>query len=413
MLMKTPSLPGSNGISVKTRLSGIPQEGVSSSESEVHKSKKNTPSILIVDDEVSACRALAELLREEGYITQIATSGEEALRLLDTLRPDIVLTDLKMPGIDGLTLLRQGKRALPDTAFLVMTAYGTIQTAVQAIKEGAENYIAKPVDMDALTAVLVRVVEKVELLRETRRLRDEVGERYAFDRIVGRHPSMQRLLKQVVQVAPSRATVLVEGESGTGKELIASAIHHNSNRSHAPFIRLNCAALNESLLESELFGHERGAFTGANARREGRFEQADGGTLFLDEISEVPLPLQVKLLRFLQEKEFERVGGNQTLRVNVRIVAATNRNLRDMVEEGKFREDLFYRLHVVALDVPPLRARRSDIPVLAHHFLRRYAKENDRSRAGLCRRCSRSAFSPTPGQAMFESLKMPLKEPLL
>jgi transcriptional regulator with GAF, ATPase, and Fis domain len=232
-------------------------------------------------------------------------------------------------------------------------------------------------------AIVDRALERTRLSREAAQLRQRMDDRFHFNNILGEHPSMQRLMKNIAQVARSRATVLIHGETGTGKELIAAAIHQNSKRKDKPFIRLNCASLSETLLESELFGHERGSFTGAMARREGRFKQADGGTLFLDEVSEIPMSVQIKLLRFLQEREFERVGGNETLKVDVRVVAATNRNLKQRVEDGRFREDLYYRLKVVQLDVPPLRVRRSDIPLLAHAFLRKYAAENDRSVQGL------------------------------
>ena len=338
----------------------------------------NKGRVLVVDDEVNARNALAELLRDEGYTTEVAADGAHALRVLEGFDPDVVLTDLKMPVLDGLGLLERARPMVPHAAFVVMTAFGSIDTAVQAIKRGAENYLTKPLDMDAVGAIVMRATEKAKLSREASELRARVEARFNVGNILGEHPSMQRLLKTIAQVAPSRATVLIHGESGTGKELIAAAIHQNSPRKDKPFVRLNCASLAESLLESELFGHEKGSFTGAAGRREGRFKQAHGGTLFLDEVSEIPFPLQVKLLRFLQEKQFERVGGNETLTVDVRIVAATNRDLKERVKAGAFREDLYYRLNVVQVDVPPLRARRSDIPLLAQHFLRRIAEENGR-----------------------------------
>ena len=339
--------------------------------------------ILVVDDEANAREALAELLEDDGYETETAADGEKALAMLERFRPNVVLTDLKMPNLDGIGLIERGRPRAPATAFIVMTAFGSIENAVEAIKMGAENYLTKPLDLAAVSALVDRAMEKSLLVSETVELRRRLDERFSFDRILGVHPSMQRLLKTVAQVAASRATVLVHGESGTGKELIAAAIHQNSPRRSKPFVKLNCAALAETLLESELFGHERGAFTGATGRREGRFMKADGGTLFLDEVSEIPLAVQVKLLRFLQEREFERVGGNETLRVDVRVVAATNRVLEERVESGEFREDLFYRLNVVQLDVPPLRARRSDIPILAEHFLGKFAEENGRALEGF------------------------------
>ncbi len=354
--------------------------------------------VLIVDDEANARDALAELLEDEGYDTATAANGLEALARIETFEPDVVLTDLKMPKLDGLGLLRQAKERWPSISFIVMTAFGSIETAVAAIKEGAETYLTKPLDMEAVSALVGRAWEKAQLAEEAARLRQQIAERANFRGILGDHPTMQRVLKQVAQVARSRATVLIGGESGTGKELIASAIHHNSKRKKGPFVRLNCAALAETLLESELFGHEKGSFTGAQERRSGRFEQADGGTLFLDEVSEIPMPTQVKLLRFLQEREFERVGGNETIHVDVRIVAATNRDLKQLVEEGAFREDLYYRLNVVQVELPPLRARKSDIPILAHHFLRKYAKENELELEGFSDAALRGLLAyPWPG----------------
>jgi DNA-binding NtrC family response regulator len=339
--------------------------------------------ILIVDDEANARNALAELLDDTGYSVSTAADGRTALLQMEQVDPDVVLTDLKMPGMDGLSLIERGRPMSPHTTFIVMTAFGTIDTAVQAIKLGAESYLTKPLELDAVLAIVSRALERTQLSREAAELRQRVDDRFQFGNILGEHPSMQRLMKNVAQVARSRATVLIHGETGTGKELIAAAIHQNSKRKDKPFIRLNCASLSETLLESELFGHERGSFTGAMSRREGRFKQADGGTLFLDEVSEIPASVQIKLLRFLQEREFERVGGNETLKVDVRVVAATNRNLNQRVDEGRFREDLYYRLKVVQLDVPPLRVRRSDIPLLAQTFLREYAAENDRPVQGL------------------------------
>lgn len=349
--------------------------------------------ILVVDDEANAREALAELLREEGYEVETASDGRKALMLLERFDADVVLTDLKMPEIDGLELINRAREIHPNLTFVVMTAFGSIDTAVEAIKRGAENYLTKPLDLSAVTALVERALEKSLLVREAARLREQVGSRLSVPGIIGDHPSMQRVLKTVEQVANSRATVLVSGETGTGKELIAAAIHHLSNRRDKPFVRLNCAALAESLLESELFGHERGAFTGAQMRREGRFKQADGGTLFLDEISEIPLSTQVKLLRFLQERTFERVGGNETLTVDVRVIAATNRDLKKAMEANAFREDLYYRLDVVRIDLPPLRARPSDIPMLAQHFLEKYARENGREIVGFTDEAIRALLS--------------------
>jgi DNA-binding NtrC family response regulator len=335
--------------------------------------------ILIVDDESNARAALSEILREEGYATETAADGFKALGKLDEFAPDVVLTDLKMPGLDGIAFMDKARAAAPGTVFVVMTAFGTISSAVDAMKKGAENYLLKPLDPEALGAVVDRAMEKARLMQEARRLRDRLRERNAFSHIVSSDPKMDSVLQLVAQVGPSKASVLITGESGTGKELIAEAIHLASPRAKAPFVRLHCAALSESLLESELFGHERGAFTGAVGRREGRFRQADGGTLFLDEIGEISAAVQVKLLRFLQEKTFERVGGNETLKVDVRVIAATNRDLAAEIKRGTFREDLFYRLNVVTVELPPLRERRGDVPALASFFLKRYAAENGKS----------------------------------
>ena len=339
--------------------------------------------ILVVDDEANARAALSEILRDEGYATETAADGFKALGKLEEFAPDVVLTDLKMPGLDGIAFMEKAKSASPQTVFVVMTAFGTISSAVLAIKKGAENYLTKPLDYEALSAVVDRAMEKAKLLQETLALRERLRERNAFGHIVTEDPKMRSVLDLVAQVGPSKASVLITGESGTGKELIAEALCSASPRAQGPFVRLHCAALAESLLESELFGHEKGAFTGAVARREGRFKQADGGTLFLDEIGEIPIGTQVKLLRFLQDKSFERVGGNETLKVDVRLIAATNRDLKAQIKNGQFREDLYYRLNVIAVELPPLRERRQDIGPLASFFLGRYAKENGRNIEGI------------------------------
>ena len=334
--------------------------------------------ILVVDDESNARNALAEILKEEGYSVETAADGFKGLSRFNDYGPDLVLTDLKMPGMDGVELLKKVREADANTAVVVMTAFGAVDTAVAAMRAGAQDYLTKPINTEELLLVIDRALEQVKLRRETKELRSQLAERYRFDNIIGSSPKMQQVFKTIAQVAPSRATVALSGESGTGKELVAAAIHHRSSRSDGPFVKLHCAALAESLLESELFGHERGAFTGADRRREGRFEQANNGTLFLDEIGEISPSTQVKLLRVLQEHEFERVGGNQTLRVDVRLIAATNRSLKEMVVAGKFREDLFYRLNVINVRLPSLKERVSDIPALALHFLRRYAEENQK-----------------------------------
>jgi DNA-binding NtrC family response regulator len=339
--------------------------------------------ILIVDDEANARTALAELLRDEGYSVETAADGFKALPKLEDFAPDLLLTDLHMPGMNGLELMRRARDVDPEMITVVMTAHGAVDSAVAAMRQGAAEYLAKPINIDELVIVLDRSLERRRLRREAGLLRKRLSERHRLTSVVGSSAPMQRIFETVLQVAPARASVLITGESGTGKELIAAAIHEHSPRAGRPFVKLHCAALAESLLESELFGHERGAFTGAQARRDGRFQQADGGTLFLDEIGDISPAIQVKLLRFLQEREFERVGGNQTIKVDVRIVAATNADLRQLVQAGKFREDLFYRLNVVAIEMPPLRARPSDIPLLAMHFLRKYAAENEKKLAGF------------------------------
>jgi Nif-specific regulatory protein len=339
--------------------------------------------LLVVDDEATARRALATLLTEDGYAVETAASGDEALERISTNPPDIVVTDVRMPGIDGVELLHRTKALDPNIAVVVMTAFGTVGDAVRAMRGGAEHYVTKPVDLDELSLVLERVMQTRALRAETNLLRARVRNEHRFENLLGTSAPMQSLVKTILQVAPSRATVLITGESGTGKERVAQAIHEASPRKDGPFVKLHCAALAETLLESELFGHEKGAFTGANTRREGRFKMAHGGTLFLDEISEISPAIQVKLLRVLQEREFERVGGNETLKVDVRIIAATNRDLANLVRDGRFREDLYYRLNVVSLRLPPLRARREDIPMLANHFLARFSRESGRTIEGF------------------------------
>jgi DNA-binding NtrC family response regulator len=339
--------------------------------------------ILIVDDEVNARTALVELLRDEGYTVEAAADAFKALGKVADFAPDLVVTDLKMPGMDGLQLLAKLRESDADLPVIVMTAFGEVETAVKAMRSGARDYLSKPVNVGELSVVVARELEQRRLRAETGLLRARLSEKYSFSNIIGSSASMQAVFKTVAQIAPSRASVLITGESGTGKELIAAAIHERSPRAKGPFVKLHCAALAESLLESELFGHERGSFTGAQTRRDGRFFQANNGTLFLDEIGEISPAVQVKLLRFLQEREFERVGGNETISVDVRVLAATNRNLQQMVAEGKFREDLFYRLNVITIEMPALRERPSDVPLLASFFLRKYAAENGKDVRGF------------------------------
>jgi two-component system response regulator HydG len=332
--------------------------------------------VLVVDDEVNARNALTELLRDEGYAVDAAADGFKALGKLADFAPDLVLTDLKMPGMDGIQLLGKIRESDPDLPVVMMTAFGEVETAVGAMRAGARDYLSKPVNVGELSVVVAREMSGRKLRVEAGLLRERIAEKYSFSNIIGNAAPMQVVFKTVAQIAASRASVLITGESGTGKELIAAAIHERSPRASGPFVKLHCAALAETLLESELFGHERGSFTGAAGRRDGRFQQANHGTLFLDEIGEIAPSVQVKLLRFLQEREFERVGGNETITVDVRVIAATNRDLRQMVAEGKFREDLYYRLNVITVDMPALRARSADVPLLAGFFLRKYAEEN-------------------------------------
>jgi len=332
--------------------------------------------VLVVDDEANARTALAELLREENYDVETAADAFKALGKLDAFSPHVVLTDLKMPGMDGIELMRKLAASEHECTVVVMTAFGAVETAVEAMRAGAADYLTKPLNFDELLIIVERALEQYFLLEETGQLRARLHERDRITNIVGSSDVMHDVFRMVEQVAPTRASVLITGESGTGKELVAAALHEHSKRSSGPFVKLHCAALAETLLESELFGHERGAFTGAVARRDGRFTVADGGTLFLDEIGEISPSVQVKLLRFLQEHQFERVGGDQTLEVDVRVIAATNRNLAAEVEAGRFREDLYYRLNVVNIDMPALRDRPSDIPLLAAHFLTKYSDEN-------------------------------------
>ncbi|HEU5060570.1 MAG TPA: sigma-54 dependent transcriptional regulator [Kofleriaceae bacterium] len=339
--------------------------------------------VLIVDDDSDARLGLAHLLRDHGFRVDTARDGFKALRKLADFAPDLLVTDLRMPGMDGLALVRKAREIDPDSVAIVMTAYGAVDSALDAIREGAADYVLKPFR----SADLLRVVEPALARRRLRRAA-ALARGGGFDdgrvgRLMGASPVMTALFETLVQVAPSRASVLLTGESGTGKELVARALHELSARAAGPFVTVHAAALAETLLESELFGHERGAFTGAAIRREGRFHQAHGGTLFLDEIGDLSLVTQVKLLRFLQEREFERVGGNQTVKVDVRVVAATNADLRGKVAAGLFREDLLYRLNVIAIAVPPLRVRSRDVLLLAAHFLARFAGESHRAIRGF------------------------------
>jgi two-component system NtrC family response regulator len=331
--------------------------------------------ILIVDDEKNYPLVLSAVLQEEGFETLTANSGEQALEIIEHSDVDLVLTDMKMPKMDGIELLEKIKQKDAELPVIMMTAHGTVEKAVEAMQKGAYNYILKPFDNSRLVIYVNKAAVMYRMVKENRQLRNAVASQYSFGNLIGRSKPMQAIFENIRKVAPAAATVLIEGASGTGKELVAKSIHFNSPRRNHPFVAVNCSALAESLLESELFGHERGAFTGAVAMKKGRFELADGGTLFLDEIGELSPSLQVKLLRVLQEKVFERVGGVRPISVNFRLIAATNKSLKDEIGKGHFREDLFYRLNVVHIVLPPLRDRLEDIRPLMAHFIEKYAGE--------------------------------------
>jgi DNA-binding NtrC family response regulator len=313
-------------------------------------------------------------LTSAGYDVDLAGTAEEGIRIVD--RADLVLTDLKLPRMDGLQFLSKVRLQNAHVPVIMMTAFGSVETAVEAMKAGATDFLLKPFGFDHLQQVVAKALEVRALRDENRQLKAELGRRYEFDNIIGRSPNMQEIFATIERVAPTRATVLLAGESGVGKDLIARAIHFHSPRRDRPLVKINCTAIPENLMESELFGYEKGAFTGANTSKPGKFEQADTGTVFLDEIGDVPAAIQVKLLRILQEREFERLGSNTTRHIDVRVVAATNRDLREALEQGAFREDLYYRLNVVPLNIPPLRERKQDIPFLANHFIHKLAPDS-------------------------------------
>ncbi|MBW2066714.1 MAG: sigma-54-dependent Fis family transcriptional regulator [Deltaproteobacteria bacterium] len=334
--------------------------------------------ILIVDDEKNYLLVLEALLAPEGYEIITAPNAREALRLIKESDLDLVITDVKLPGMSGMELLEESKKIKPDIPVIMMTAYGTIEMAVEAMKMQAYDYITKPFKNEELKLTVKKALNNYRLIKENRLLSKALSDRYSYGNIIGKSKPMLKIYDMIQKVAPSKASVLITGPSGTGKELIAKAIHYESPRKDRPFISMNCGALTETLLESELFGHERGAFTGAVALKKGRFELADGGTLFLDEVGEMPSALQVKLLRVLQEMEFERVGGTRTIRVNVRLLSASNRDLKEDVQTGRFRKDLYYRLNVIHIEVPPLKERTEDIRPLVHHFIKKYRQEQGR-----------------------------------
>ena len=333
------------------------------------------PRILVVDDEAAMRESLKDWLMEDDYEVDLAASGEDAISMARDTSWDIILLDLKMPGMDGLETMSRLKKVIPETEILMMTAYGSIDTAVQAMKEGAFDYLVKPFDPDEIEMQIKKIVAHKELVLENILLRRELAERHQYDEIIGKSDAMQEVFNLISRVAPTDSTVLITGESGTGKELIAQAIHGNSNRCYMPFIAVSCGALPDSLLESELFGYEKGAFTGAENSKKGRFEMANEGTLFLDEIGDISLKTQIDLLRILQQKELIRLGSEKVVRVDVRILAATNRDLQKAIKENRFREDLYYRLNVISIHVPPLRDRKEDIPLLVKAFIEKSCLE--------------------------------------
>ena len=344
---------------------------------------KKEKSVLVVDDDHAHRVMLRTLISGWGYIVEEADDGETAIETVHEKAFDLILMDIRMIKVSGLEALAEIQNYNPAIPIIIITAYSSVETAVTALKNGAYDYLTKPLDFDELRLVMARAVDHRHLKEENRLLKERLGDQFNTQNIIGRSQVMVKLLETVAQVAPSEATVLITGESGAGKELIAGAVHYNSPRKDGPFVKMNCAAVTETLLESELFGHEKGAFTGAHKRKEGKFRQADVGSLFLDEVGEMALPMQVKLLRALQEMEFFRVGGEELIKVDVRVIAATNKDLLQEVEAGRFREDLYYRLNVVTLTVPSLADRREDIPLLARHFLERFSEKNRKDIRGF------------------------------
>src|SRR6516165_3332007 len=339
--------------------------------------------VLIIDDEVPHAEAVAESLERVGYACVMAHSGLKGAKKLDDEEFDVILTDLRMEDMDGLAILRKAKQVLPDAEVVVITGYGDVKTAVEAIKQGAANYLTKPVDLAELRAIVAKAAERLRLSQANRELKQRLDEKFGFEGVIGNSPKMHEVLAKLKDIAPTSATVLIQGETGTGKELVAKAIHNNSPRKSKPFLAMNCTALNESLLEDELFGHEPGAFTGADRLRKGRFEYAHGGTLFLDEVGDMPPALQAKLLRVLENQEVFRIGSNEAIKVNVRLLSATNRDLEAAVAGGTFRQDLYFRLKVVTVRLPPLRERRDDIPLLAAHFIKEFNRQHNKRVSGI------------------------------
>jgi two-component system response regulator HydG len=339
--------------------------------------------VLIIDDEASHAEAIAESLDRVGYECVVATSGAEGARRIEQSEPNLVLTDLKMDGIDGLAILRKARQELPDSPVVVITGHGDVQSAVEAMKAGAANFLEKPVDLNELRAIVGSAAERFRLTQSNRELKQQLDERFGFEGLIGNSRRMQEIVAKLKSIAPTQATVLIQGETGTGKELVAKAIHNNSPRKSKNFVAMNCTAINENLLEDELFGHEPHSFTGADRMRKGRFEHANGGTLFLDEVGDMPLTLQAKLLRVLENQELTRIGSNEPIKVNVRLVSATHRDLEAAVAARTFRQDLYFRLKVVTLKLPPLRERREDIPLLVAHFIKEFNQKHGKKIIGM------------------------------
>jgi two-component system response regulator HydG len=339
--------------------------------------------ILIIDDEPFHAEAVAESLQRQGYECIIATSGSAGAQKIADEEFDVILTDLRMEDVDGLTLLRKAKQDAPDAEVVLITGHGDVKTAVEAMQQGAANYLTKPVDMAELRAIVAKAAERLRLARANRELKRQLEEKFGFEGMIGNSPKMHEVIAKLRGIAPTNVTVLIQGETGTGKELIAKAIHTNSPRKHKPFVALNCTALNENLLDDELFGHEPGSFTGGDRLRKGRFEHATGGTLFLDEVADMPLPLQAKLLRVLENQEVFRIGSNEPIKVNVRVLSASNRDLEAAVADGSFRQDLYFRLKVMTVRLPPLRERREDIPLLAAHFIKEFNRQHSKRVIGI------------------------------
>lgn len=357
--------------------------------------------ILIVDDEKNYTKILGEVIKEEGLTPITSSSALESLEIVKSNSVDLVLTDVMMPGMDGIELLAQIKEFVPDMPVIIMTAHGSVERAVEAMQRGAYTYILKPFDNDTLVAHIHKAIAIHDIVKENSILREAITTQYNFCNIIGKSQPMQELYSIISKIAPSGANVLIEGESGTGKELVAKSIHYNSPRKTAPLISVNCSAFAESLLESELFGHEKGAFTGASAMKKGRFELADKGSLFLDEVGELPMSIQVKLLRVLQERTIERVGGTLPIRVDFRLIAATNRNLEEEVKRGRFREDLYYRLNVVKAVMPALKERKGDIPLLINHFIQKYSHERRAADASEST-CQLEGVAPDAARLLFD-----------